>query len=300
MLGIINIDKPSGCTSHDIVAFVRLLSGRKIKVGHSGTLDPLATGVLPVFVGKATRLIQYIPSDTKKYIFTTDLSIRTDSADAEGNVIERFLPDPIPSRSDLERAALNFTGDIKQKAPMFSAVSIDGTRLYKLARQGKVVERPFRDVNVSSLKLLNYEYPLAQFEVACSRGTYVRTLAEDIGAFLNVGGCVMELRRTYSGGLFDDTSLTPFEVASILIKSGFEGLFSPFDMVFGKCATARISKETLSKVTNGVQITEEEIEYIKNEDETGKVLLFSSQNNLVAMYRKTTVKMVLVAEKVLL
>ena len=299
MLGIINIDKPSGCTSHDIVAFVRLLAGKKIKVGHSGTLDPLATGVLPVFIGKATRLIQYIPSDTKRYIFTTNLCIRTDSADAEGKVIERFSPDEIPKKCDLEQAALKFTGDIQQKAPMFSAVSINGTRLYKLARQGKVVERPLRDVHISSLKLLNYDYPMAQFEVACSRGTYVRTLAEDLGASLNIGGCVVQLRRTYSGGLCDKTAQTPFEVASDCIVSGFDSLFSPFETVFGSYSTARITEETLSKVTNGVKVTEEEIEYIKKGDESNKVLFFSPDNRLVAMYRKTTINELL-AEKVLL
>jgi len=304
LFGIINIDKPSGCTSHDIVAFVRILAGRKIKVGHSGTLDPLATGVLPVFTGKCTRLIQYIALDNKEYIFTADLSFKTDSADIDGKVIERFSSTAEPTEDELKDVAMNFVGHIKQKAPMFSAVSINGTRLYKLARQGKVVERPFRDVEIHSLKLLNYDYPKVTFKVSCSRGTYVRTLAEDIGASLNLGGCIVALRRTYSGGLSEKTSITPFELISRYIKTGTEDIFSSFETVFSDCSTCIVTEKTVSLIKNGRKITEEDVKYIKNNETDSEInnrlLVFSEDGSLVAMYKKETDSGLLAAEKVLL
>ena len=192
--GIIVIDKPSGWTSMDVCAKLRGVFGEK-RVGHGGTLDPMATGVLPVFVGRATRAVEFAEKTDKEYVAGLKLGVVTDTQDTQGRVLERRAAAVEPEQ--LERVLERFRGDILQVPPMYSAVKIGGKKLYELARKGRQVERPPRPVAIHSLTLQGRTGP-DEFvlKVCCSKGTYVRTLCHDIGQALGCGGCMSSLRRT--------------------------------------------------------------------------------------------------------
>jgi tRNA pseudouridine55 synthase len=205
--GILLIDKQTGYTSMDVCAIVRSRLRRagpqvpkRIKVGHAGTLDPMATGLLVVLVGKATKLCERYMADTKVYEATVDLSRLSTTDDAEGFLTEVPLPMVLPTRADLERLiAERFTGVIMQRPPSFSAISVGGQRSYNLARAGKAVELTARPVRVDAFEVLDYHWPFAQVRITCGKGTYIRSLARDLGAALGVGGMLTALRRTCSG-----------------------------------------------------------------------------------------------------
>ena len=197
MEGIIVVDKPSGFTSHDVVAVVR----KKLKtrrVGHAGTLDPLETGVLIVLVGRSTKLFDKFVGFDKAYQATLRLGMKTDTADIQGAVVQERAFDGI-TRQMLEDVLVKFTGALEQTPPMVSAVKYRGERLYKLARKGVSVERAPRKIKIDVLTLLTFEPPLAQFYLECSKGTYVRQVAEDVGEVLGCGACITEIRRTKVG-----------------------------------------------------------------------------------------------------
>jgi len=195
--GVLLVDKPSGLTSHDVVDRVRRHFGFN-KVGHCGTLDPAATGLLILVLERATRLQGRLMSDDKTYEGTMRLGIATDSQDADGQVISE-KPVPPLTADDIEVALARFRGDIQQVPPMVSAVKHQGTPLYKLARKGKTVEREPRLVHVYDLRVLQLDLPRIRFRAACTKGTYVRTLCSDIGDVLGCGAHLSELRRTCSG-----------------------------------------------------------------------------------------------------
>jgi tRNA pseudouridine55 synthase len=206
MDGILNINKPSGMTSHDVVYKIRRLLSEK-KVGHTGTLDPDATGVLPICLGKATKIIQFLPDNEKGYEGTITLGMATDSLDSSGKVIEVNDTSHV-ELSHIERIFTEFIGEIDQIPPMVSAIKIQGERLYKLARQGKTVERKPRKIHIYDLELLDFRKSVqdsdadkveVDFRVICSKGTYVRALARDIGVKLRCGGHLSKLIRTKSG-----------------------------------------------------------------------------------------------------
>ncbi len=197
MEGIIVINKPPGITSHDVVGFVR----RKFKirrVGHAGTLDPLATGVLVMLVGKATKLSDRFIAFDKSYRATLRLGTKTTTADIMGTIVEE-KPFADITRSRVEDVFKDFVGDIEQKPPMVSAVKHQGKRLYKLAREGKTVERTARKVRIDEVTLLSFALPEVEFFMACSKGTYVRQLAEDVGDVLGCGACISQIERTKVG-----------------------------------------------------------------------------------------------------
>lgn len=195
--GIIVVDKPSGMTSHDVVAIIRRKIRQK-RVGHAGTLDPLATGVLVILVGKSTCLFNKFVGFDKAYGATMKLGVKTHSADIQGDVLlER--PFHAVTREMVLKSFAKFTGLIDQVPPMVSAVKHKGQRLYKLARQGVSVERPSRQVRVDKLDLLEFAPPLVKLHLACSKGTYVRQVAEDVGEDLGCGACITEIRRTQVG-----------------------------------------------------------------------------------------------------
>ena len=196
--GIIIIDKPAGWTSMDVCAKLRGILKTK-KIGHAGTLDPMATGVLPVFVGQATRAVSFAEGGEKEYVAGLRLGLTTSTQDTEG---ETLTQSPVTvRRKDLEAVLPRFTGEISQIPPMFSAIKINGQKLYDLARQGKEVERKARAVTVFALEVVEQvsetDYIL---RIRCSKGTYVRTLCHDIGQALGCGGCMFSLRRTMAAG----------------------------------------------------------------------------------------------------
>lgn len=211
MNGFIIVDKPAGMTSHDVVAFVRRTFRIK-KVGHTGTLDPFATGVLPVAVGEGTKAIHYLDESVKEYRATMMLGAATDTQDLTGTVLREGDWRGVTPEQVREVFA-SFTGRISQLPPMFSAIKKDGVPLYRLARKGEEVEREPREVEIYSLAVDEIDLPLVKFTVRCSRGTYVRTLAHDIGEKLGCGGHLTELRRTRSGIFTIDAALTPERIA---------------------------------------------------------------------------------------
>lgn len=197
MNGVLVVDKPRGITSFDVVREVRRALGVK-KVGHTGTLDPMATGVLPVCVGEATKIAQFITEATKSYDATVKLGATTDTLDAEGKVLET-RPVPEMSRERLEAALQRFRGSFEQVPPMYSAIKIGGKRLYELARAGEEVERQARSVTVFELLLRDFSADEVKLSVTCSKGFFVRSLAADLGEALGCGAHLVALRRTQSG-----------------------------------------------------------------------------------------------------
>jgi len=200
--GVLFLDKPLGWSSRRAVnEVIRLFTpegSKKIKAGHTGTLDPLATGMLPILLGEATRFAEQGLNAEKEYRFTLDLSYQTDSLDCEGEVIASF--DGVVDEELLRGVAGTFVGNLQQVPPAHSAIRIDGERAHRLVRKGEAVELPPRPVTIHSLELLSFSFPLATLQVRCSKGTYVRSLARDIGTALGLGGCVTELRRLSTGG----------------------------------------------------------------------------------------------------
>ena len=198
MDGVLLVDKPAGWTSHDAVNYIRRALGVK-RVGHTGTLDPDATGLLIVLVGKATRLARFFDDDEKEYLATMMLGTETDTQDASGNVIEE-CPVPEPGLAEMEEVLRRMTGEQLQTPPMYSAVKIGGRPLYKLARKGEEVAREPRRVFIRELELVSFDPPEVTFRAICSKGTYIRTLCSDMGRML--GGCshMKSLRRSAAGG----------------------------------------------------------------------------------------------------
>ncbi len=197
MHGILLIDKPQGLTSHDVVARVRRILKTR-RVGHTGTLDPMATGVLPVAVGQGTRLVQFLMEGVKTYRATLKLGEVTDTQDAEGRVVERHPVDSI-TPAMVSGGFFRFVGEIVQVPPMYSAIKKNGVPLHRLARQGVEVERAGRPTRIHNIEILGMSLPLVDFEVTCSKGTYIRTLAHDLGQLLGTGAHLTRLCRTATG-----------------------------------------------------------------------------------------------------
>ena len=211
MHGFIVVDKPAGMTSHDVVARVRRILNTK-KVGHTGTLDPFATGVLPVALGEGTKAIPFLDEGVKEYQAVMMLGVATDTEDVDGKVISERPLDGIDAAA-IRATMATFTGTIAQIPPMFSALKRNGVPLYKLARKGEEVEREPRHVTLYSLVIDSVDLPLVAFTVRCSRGTYVRSLARDIGEHLGCGAHLTALRRTASGPFNLDQARTLEQLA---------------------------------------------------------------------------------------
>lgn len=198
MFGLFNINKAPGPTSHDIVARVRRMVGRKVKVGHAGTLDPFAAGVLVVCVGKATRLASYVQDQPKRYLAWVTLAATSTTDDPEGEITPAGNVTE-PTESQVREVLKRFVGEIQQIPPAHSAVHVNGQRAYKLARKGEKLSLTPRTVNIHSLDLLRYDFPLLEIDVRCGSGTYIRSLARDIGQALGTGGYCSKLTRTAVG-----------------------------------------------------------------------------------------------------
>lgn len=234
--GIIIIDKPAGWTSMDVCAKLRGILKTK-KIGHAGTLDPMATGVLPVFVGRATRAVSFAEGGEKEYVAGLRLGRTTNTQDTEG---ETLTQSPVTvGQEELEAVLPRFTGEISQIPPMFSAIKINGQKLYDLARQGKEVERKARAVTIFTLEVVEQvsetDYIL---RIRCSKGTYVRTLCHDIGQALGCGGCMFSLRRTMAAGFTLDESVTLERM-----QEGGEALLRPTDSLFRDRPDYRLKTE---------------------------------------------------------
>ena len=221
MEGIINVLKPPGMTSSDVVVWMRRVLKTK-KIGHTGTLDPGVAGVLPLCVGKGTRLAEYITEQGKAYLAEVTFGVTTDTQDAFGKEVDQIKPDL--NQSDLERVIPNFLGKISQLPPMYSAVRKEGKHLYEYARQGVTIERTPREVFIYSLKLVNWyegEFPRAVLDIECSKGTYIRTICHDLGQVLSCGAHMSNLLRIRSGPFKIQESWTLEEIQEAVSKSNY-------------------------------------------------------------------------------
>ncbi|HZK55775.1 MAG TPA: tRNA pseudouridine(55) synthase TruB [Desulfosporosinus sp.] len=224
MEGIINVLKPPGMTSSDVVVWMRRVLKTK-KIGHTGTLDPGVAGVLPLCVGKGTRLAEYITEQGKTYLAEVTFGVTTDTQDAFGQVVQRTEPDV--KQSDLERIIPNFLGKLLQIPPMFSAVRKEGKHLYEYARQGISIERTPREITIYDLKILKWyetEFPRAILDIECSKGTYIRTISHDLGQVLGCGAHMSNLLRVRSGPFKIQESWTLEEIEEAVRESNYDFL----------------------------------------------------------------------------
>ena len=250
MNGIIVIDKENGYTSFDVVAKMRRICGEK-KIGHTGTLDPMATGVLPILIGNATKAQSLLPESDKEYEATLSFGITTDTLDITGKVLSQTESNV--KSEDLEAVLPQFRGDIMQLPPMYSAVSKDGVRLYELARKGLVTEREARPITVYKLDLLNFDEQLqsAQILVKCSKGTYIRSICDDIGQVLGCGAVMTSLRRVTACGYTLDDAIT-LEKAKELSENGMlEEYLRPTESVFACYPSVKVTEAQAVRFKNG-------------------------------------------------
>ena len=253
MNGILCVDKPQDFTSFDVVAKLRGILQMK-RLGHGGTLDPMATGVLPVFVGSATKACDIMPDSTKSYTAGFRLGVTSDTQDIWGEV--REYSDMAVSREDIEAVIPAFTGEIMQLPPMYSAVQVNGRRLYDLARQGVEVEREARQVTVSRLSLTGYSSDKREgrLEICCGKGTYIRTIINDIGEKLGCGGIMTSLVRTSSGGFSLADCHTLEEIQQARDEGRLEELILPIDRVFAMLPELRLGEAQTRMYRNGVKL----------------------------------------------
>lgn len=253
MNGILCVNKPEGFTSFDVVAKLRGILRIK-RLGHGGTLDPMATGVLPVFVGSATKACDIMPDNTKSYRAGFRLGVVTDTQDVTGEVLSES--DCAVSAEEILRVLPDFTGTIMQLPPMYSAVQVNGQRLYDLARKGVEVERTPREIEVSSLELVSYDAAqrTGVMDIACGKGTYIRTIINDIGEKLGCGGIMTSLVRTSSGGFTLDDCYTLEEIQKARDEERLEELILPIDRVFSGLPKLRLNEAQTRMYRNGVKL----------------------------------------------
>lgn len=246
--GFLNIYKPKGMTSHDVVARLRKILGIK-QIGHTGTLDPFATGVLPICVGKATKLIEYL-SDDKEYVAVVQFGKNTDTYDLEGEITETF--DKIVSEQEISNALYSFEGELSQVPPIYSAIKINGKKLYDYARKGESIEIKPRNVHIYSIKLLDFDKNLqqAKIRVACSKGTYIRSIAYDLGKLLGCGGYLCALERTKAGDFCLENALNLDEVQEK--DTALSYLINPLDVMNN--TVHNLSESEKDKVLHGMAI----------------------------------------------
>lgn len=257
--GIINVFKPPGMTSFDVVDWLQKFPGVQ-KAGHTGTLDPRAAGVLPVCFNKATKIIQFLPRDKKEYRCLIELGIKTNTLDKEGEVLaDSELPRL--SREELEEILEKFRGEIEQLPPMYSAVKKDGKRLYELARSGEEVEREPREVTIKNLELIDFNPPCLTLDITCSPGTYIRSIARDIGEELDCGGILSFLIRNASGNFTLDSALTFPRIAEAEeLDEIMIGLTEPLTY-----PELIVKKKEVEQAVNGNLLSEEAFEEVFSE-----------------------------------
>ena len=282
--GVINIRKEKGFTSHDVVAKLRGILGQK-KIGHTGTLDPDATGVLPVCLGKATKLCDMLTDKDKTYETVLLLGKATDTQDISGTVLSEKAMDGIDNDA-VERCIGEFVGEYLQVPPMYSALKVNGKKLYELARAGIEVERKARPVVIYEIRIKDISLPRVRMEVSCSKGTYIRTLCQDIGEKLGCGACMMELIRTRVGDFLIDDTLTLNQIAAYMIKGEMEEHIISIDSMFPSYTRLTVDEAYNKLLYNGNKLP---LEAVVNEDceflDMEKFRIYDSGNTFVGIYQ---------------
>ncbi len=274
MNGILNVLKPAGMTSFDVIGYMRRITGQK-KIGHAGTLDPSAVGVLPLCIGNATRALEFMIDKDKVYRAELTLGISTDTQDSSGTVLSFNCVNV--TENEIRKAIINFIGNIEQLPPMYSAIKIGGKKLYELARQGQTIERQSRTIHIFGLDVIRIWDDKAIFEsegvtkefavkkvlmdIHCSKGTYIRTLCHDIGEKLGCGGHMSFLVRTRAGQYGIDNAFTMEEILQLSENKSLEGHLLPVENIFEKYDSIELNKEELFKYNNGVWLEVEKNKY---------------------------------------
>ena len=279
--GIINVYKEKGYTSHDVVAKLRGIAGQK-KIGHTGTLDPDAEGVLPVCLGKATKVCELLTDKDKTYRAVLFLGQTTDTQDASGTVLETSDVSNL-NEAQVTEAVQSFVGEYAQIPPMYSALKVGGKKLYELAREGKTVERKARNVMIHSIKILRVDLPRVEMEVSCSKGTYIRTLCHDIGEKLGVGGCMESLLRVQVGRFVLADSLRLSEIQKSKEDGNLEKILQPIDSVFEQYRAVRIRPDQEKRLQNGNSFRKPD--RLQNYDDQEMVRVYDSNGHFAAVYR---------------
>ena len=294
--GILNIYKKKGYTSHDVVAKLRGITGQR-KIGPTGTLDPEAEGVLPVCLGRATKVCDLLTDRDKTYEAVLFLGIRTDTQDVTGTVTDRGDVQGI-TREMVEQAAHKYVGEYDQIPPMYSALKVNGKKLYELAREGKTIERKARRVRIYELEILEEALPRVRLRVRCSKGTYIRTLCDDIGADLGCYGCMEALLRTRVGPFALEEACRLEEVASALKTGELGKMLCPIDRLFAEYPAVRVKEGWEKLAYNGNGLKRSMTDGDREIKDGACVRLYDVGGNFLALYRYhreaeeyTTVKM---------
>lgn len=280
--GILNVYKEKGYTSHDVVAKLRGITGQK-KIGHTGTLDPDAVGVLPVCLGKGTKVCSLLTDENKTYEAVMLLGKVTDTQDISGKVLSERPVDA--SEDEVRETVLSFQGEYDQIPPMYSAVKVQGKKLYELARRGQEVERETRRVEICGAEILEMALPEVRMSVTCSKGTYIRTLCHDIGEKLGCGGCMEELCRTRVGRFHIEDALTLGEIEGLAQAGNLAARVVPVDAMFPEYCKAQIRKSWELYAKNGNPLPQEALEERRDETGGGKIRLYDSEGQFIALYK---------------
>ena len=282
--GIINIYKEKGYTSHDVVAKLRGILKQK-KIGHTGTLDPDATGVLPVCLGSGTKLCDLLTDKDKTYEAVLKLGISTDTQDMTGSILKE--QEVSLSLKNIEEAVLSFTGEYRQIPPMYSAIKVNGKRLYELARDGIEIERKARTVTIHNITIEEIKENEVRMIVSCSKGTYIRTLCHDIGEKLGCGGCMKSLIRTKSGIFTIEDSLKLCEVKELLDTGEFDSHIIKVEDMFLEYSKVLVAKEYTKFIYNGNKISSGMLMDYTSDNITKKVRVYDYLNQFIGLYEVT-------------
>ena len=277
--GILNVNKEKGYTSHDVVAKLRGIIGQR-KIGHTGTLDPDATGVLPVCLGKATKLCDLLTDKNKEYEATLLLGVETDTQDTTGTVMCKAETKDI-TEAQVRECVAEFIGKYNQIPPMYSALKVEGKKLYELAREGKTIERKAREVHIYVAEILSIDLPRVYLKVKCSKGTYIRTLCHDIGRKLQCGGCMEELVRTRVGTFELQNAMKLDEIEKCKHLGGIEDELMPVDEIFKEYKQIHLHGENMKRVYNGNPFSSAKVQC-----QDGEIIrIYNEQAEFVALYR---------------
>ncbi len=280
--GVINIYKEKGFTSHDVVNIVRKKLG-KIKTGHTGTLDPDAMGVLPICIGKATKLSEYIASSIKEYKAIVTLGKTTTTQDSSGDIIEEKLVNC--SREDIKNVVSKFKGEIMQTPPMYSAIKINGKKLYELAREGKEIERKQRKITIHNIEINRFiDNENFEITVLCSKGTYIRTLCNDIGKSLGCGAYMSYLLRTRTGNFYLDNAIKLEDIDRVLENNNIKDIMIPMEQVLSDYNKFIVTKNGNKFLYNGNKISFNYIQNKKDLKQNEKIIIYDEDNNLIGIY----------------
>ena len=283
MDGVIVIRKEKDFTSHDVVAVLRKVVGQK-KIGHTGTLDPDATGVLPVCLGRATKVCELLTDHDKTYEALLLLGKTTDTQDISGEVLEERDPGDL-TEEEVRSCIESFIGEYDQIPPMYSALKVNGKKLYELAREGKTVERKSRKVQIHGIRILEMNLPHVRMEVDCSKGTYIRTLCHDIGEKLQVGGCMEELERTKVGRFLKEDAVTLDEVRQKMEQGEGAELFTPLDQIFAELPAVTVTDAKAWMSYNGNDLPERFLLEKEAWTDGQEVRVYDSRKNFIGLYQ---------------